>query len=128
MDHQLPGGPTLRARGFPSLLVPVSCRRLYGNRDTVSEAALHLDSCDTHMPGVPSCEGSSNRGLRRDGAVFPSSDLTCLSVVVGSVRDKYYEIDNKAHRHENIFAILSTNDIIVPDSSSANFYELNLFV
>ena len=42
----------------------------------VSEAALHLDNCDAHMPGGPSCDGASNRGLRRDAAAFPTSRLS----------------------------------------------------
>ena len=42
----------------------------------VSEAALHLDNCDAHMPGGPSCDGTSNRGLRRDAAAFPTSRLS----------------------------------------------------
>ena len=42
----------------------------------VSDAALHLDNCDAHMPGGPSCDGTSNRGLRRDAAAFPKSRLS----------------------------------------------------
>lgn len=42
----------------------------------VSDAALQLDNCDAHMPGGPSCDGTSNRGLRRDAAAFPTSRLS----------------------------------------------------
>ena len=42
----------------------------------VSEAALHLDNCDAHMPGGLSCDGTSNRGLRRDAAAFATSRLS----------------------------------------------------
>ena len=42
----------------------------------VSATALHLDSCDAHLPGGPPCDGASNRGLRRNAAVFLHS--ACL--------------------------------------------------
>ena len=100
MDHQLLGGPAVWARSFPPLLVPASFLHYWSRRlvvaymftqmrfllarqkerdpcfSYVSDAALHLDNCDAHMPGGPSCDGTSNRGLRRDAAAFPTSRLS----------------------------------------------------
>ena len=41
----------------------------------VSEAALNLGNYDAHISGGPSCDGASNRSLRRDAAAFPASRL-----------------------------------------------------
>ncbi len=42
----------------------------------VSEAALYLDNYDAQMPGGSSYDETSNRGLRRDAAAFPTSRLS----------------------------------------------------
>ena len=80
----------------------------------VSEDALYLDSCDAHMPGGSSCDGTSSRFLRCDAAVIPPSCLPAEGVL-GPVRDKRIDSDNSEHRHQKkLRAYMEVTEITTP--------------